>query len=172
MGAKIAGPQIAKLFPVRRGAGAHAAIDPLAGGIDGGVVAAGHRPAGQIVFALLFHRHRTGGAFQPERRIIRQQRQCPRRRLQRRGHGGEGLFQPLPFAVLRQFLFGAETSGTEIENLRVAGIKAQSAGTVARPARDEFAIGVQFDVAMHETLQLLEQGGVAPDQGDAAAVRA
>ena len=36
-------------------------MDALAGGVDGDVVAACHRPARECVFALFFYRHRTGG---------------------------------------------------------------------------------------------------------------
>ena len=74
--------------------------------------------------------------------------------------------------VSRQFFFGPEAAGAEIENLGVTGIKAERARWTARGAPAQSADRFPADIAMDKALQLLEGGGVGPEQGDPAAVRA
>ena len=143
MGAEIAGPQIAKLFPGRSicALPSQALIDALAGGVDADIVAPGHGPARQIVFALLLDRHRAGGALQPQR-LARSSRaasrsagrrdqceagscRCARRPASSRAHS---LSPPSFSSVLI-------AAGTEIENLRVAGIEAKRARRCRRAGR-------------------------------------
>ena len=62
MGAQIARPQAAEALPIRfaRVVAQERCVDALARRVDGDVVAPRHRPAREIVFALLLHRHRIG----------------------------------------------------------------------------------------------------------------
>ena len=82
-------------------------------------------------------------ALSSDRRLSRARRvqQATARQMARscriRRHGAEGLLQPRPFAVAGKLFLGPEAAGTEIENLRVAGIEAKRARRLGLPARGQ-----------------------------------
>src|SRR6185437_3654346 len=82
------------------------------------------------------------------------------------------LLHPGPLAFLRQFLLGLVASGSEVEDLRIARIDAQSAAARRLLLADVIQIRVEPDVAMHEALQLLKGHGVRPDEPDRATIGA
>src|SRR5579885_1589531 len=82
------------------------------------------------------------------------------------------LGDPGPFACAAELLLGAITSGAEIENLRVAGIKTECARPPVAVTAHIDGIFVEPDVAVGKALQFLKGDSVRPQKSDMAAIRA
>jgi len=85
--------------------------------------------------------------------------------------GSEGARDTAPFAFASELLLRAIASGPEIENLAVARIKTEGAGSLSALVGDEADVILERDIAVDVALQLLESDRVRPQERDAALVR-
>src|SRR5262249_32298380 len=144
------------------------AVDALARGVDRDVVAAGDRPAREIVFPLLLDRYRARGRLEPHAYGGQSLGAIKRGRGRRQAHTldapelRERPGNALPFGLAGERFLRAVASGTEVEDLRVARVDAQRPLLGALMRADEIEIIVELDVAVRVTLKLLERDRIGP----------
>src|ERR1700674_1350643 len=171
--AKITAPEVAQLAPGAilgsRALPKHL-VYPAACGIDGQIIASGHRPSVQVVFLLFLHRHRILRGLQMKS-VGRVWRSHERQNLPRFDPPiavvREQLLQqgvyPLPFALRLQTRFGLKTSGPEVEHFDVVTVKGKCAILLPNMLGQVVEILRQVYLAVRIALKFLESNRLVPD---------